>query len=141
MQETLMHSTIHSVRNADTPGVRRSCDISKLAARCNINVMWFEPGYTVPWCRHKAQSDEFFVAAGSMVVGLCAGSDDSPVWQTLTADMRGTLSIPAGLWHCFRTSREEGCVLVYVISPGYDTACPDCEWAANSEIALPAMPV
>jgi dTDP-4-dehydrorhamnose 3,5-epimerase-like enzyme len=133
-----MCTHLHSVRNIDSPGVQRSCDISSLAG-CDINVMWFEPGFYVPWVRHRVQTDEFFVAAGSLLVGLLLDEPSHAEWVTLSATTRSTLRIPAGMWHCFRASQPAGCVLVYVISPRYNLASPDAEFASDAAIALPLM--
>lgn len=86
-----------------------------------INVCVINPGQLAgDWHRHERQDDYWFVAKGTLAVGISDGFHEAAFQQTPASD---PTVIPAGIWHTYRALDEV--VLVYGLTNHYDPLNPD----------------
>ena len=93
-----------------------------------ITVSNVEPDQFSGWHSHKLQYDIFFVAAGSLKIGII--SPNGEVTEVvLDSKKPETILIPTGYWHCYKSGREFA-TLVYYLSQKHNE---DDEYRATEE--------
>ena len=79
-----------------------------------ITVSLVEPRQFSGWHRHELQYDIFFVASGSLKLGIIS-PEGSVTEVFLNAEKPETVFIPTGYWHCYK-SGDVPATLVYYLS-------------------------
>jgi len=93
-----------------------------------ITVSIVEPNQFSGWHKHALQYDIFFVAAGTLKIGII--SPDGEVSEViLDSKCPETVFIPTGYWHCYK-SGESSATLVYYLSKKHNE---DDEYRATEE--------
>ena len=79
-----------------------------------ITVSIVEPNQFSGWHCHALQYDIFFVASGSLKIGII--SPDGDVSEVmLKSDKPERIYIPTGYWHCYKSGTSQA-TLVYYLS-------------------------
>jgi dTDP-4-dehydrorhamnose 3,5-epimerase-like enzyme len=85
-----------------------------------ITVSIVQPGQFSGWHSHALQYDIFFVAAGTLKIGII--SPEGVVTEvSLNSENPETVFIPTGYWHCYK-SGDRPATLVYYLSQKHNEA-------------------
>jgi dTDP-4-dehydrorhamnose 3,5-epimerase-like enzyme len=85
-----------------------------------ITVSVIMPRQFSGWHKHMHQTDEFFVAEGTIKIGIIT-PDGEPIEELLSAEHPQTIKIPPGYWHAWK-SLEGKAFLVYHLSKKHNEA-------------------
>lgn len=87
----------------------------------NLNVVRIpNRGIICAWHRHQKQTDFWFVAQGSLQVGLATGTEPTkPEWVYLNPERGVTLVIPPPVWHGYK-ALQDNTILIYGLTEDYD---------------------
>ena len=82
------------------------------------------------WGMHKLQADRYFLAAGHVRVVLYDGREQSPTYGRfeefhLTAESRGLLLIPPGVWHADQNYGAADAMIINFPTRPFNHAEPD----------------
>lgn len=88
------------------------------------------PGIVKAWHFHKKQTDHFYVAKGTVKVGLFDARENSPTAGTvnevyLSEHCPGVVRIPPGIQHGWMCVGTEEAYIINVVSEMYDYKNPD----------------
>ena len=96
-----------------------------------ITVSIVEPNQFSGWHRHALQYDIFFVASGTLKIGMI--SPDGDVTEVVLDSVNPeTVFIPTGYWHCYK-SGDYPATLVYYLSKKHNE---EDEYRATEEEIL-----
>jgi dTDP-4-dehydrorhamnose 3,5-epimerase-like enzyme len=87
-----------------------------------------EPNQFSGWHKHALQYDIFFVASGSLKLGIIS-TDGEVTEVVLDSDNPQSVYIPTGYWHCYK-SADKSAMLVYYLSEKHNH---DDEFRATEE--------
>jgi dTDP-4-dehydrorhamnose 3,5-epimerase len=100
------------------------------------------PGVVKAWHRHARQTDLLAVVSGMAQIALYDGRDGSPTHGEIAEIHAGVhqpvlVRVPPGVWHGFKCTSPEECVVVNMPSETYDRDNPDEERADPHAGAIP----
>lgn len=85
-----------------------------------ITVSVIRPQQFSGWHKHVRQTDHFFVAEGTIKVGIITPASEMIV-ELLSSEYPETITIPPGHWHAWKSLGEKA-ILVYYLSQKHDEA-------------------
>ena len=109
----------------------------------DVNVVLIPAANTmVALHRHAKQGDYWFVARGSLLVGLAGDEGYQSPWndtEILSEADHDVLEIPAGIWHGYRTLGPNT-LLIYGITNRWNGADEErCDYASKGVIWCPLI--
>lgn len=101
-------------------------DIFPEIGKGDINVSVIKPRQSAgDWHAHKNQGDYWFIAKGTLLVGLKDPLDVDYPCVYLECKEGTFVNIPRRVWHTYKNETKEDVVLIYHITNKFDEENPD----------------